>query len=157
MNARPVVIGVGNPWRRDDGVGHIVAIAASHRLADAVDVVRCEGEPTRLLDAWRRRPLAVVVDAVRSGAPPGTVHRWTDASRGIAPPRTSGSHAMGVADAIALGRALDQLPERLVVIGIEAGDTSDGEGLSASVAASVDKAVDAVVESCRAFRFVSAP
>ena len=41
-------------------------------------------------------------------------------------------------------RALDRLPERLVVVGIEAGDTGFGDGLSPRVAAAVAQAVDLI-------------
>ena len=63
-----MVIGVGNPSRRDDGVGWVVAAAAGRRLGETVDIRLCDGDPARLLDAWTDVELAVVVDAMRSGA-----------------------------------------------------------------------------------------
>ncbi len=130
MTSGVAVIGVGNPWRRDDGVGWAVAAAAGRRLGKVVDVVECDGEPSRLLDAWCELDVAVVVDAVRSGASPGTVHVWDDVPDLPVASSVTGSHALGIADAVALGRALDRLPTRLIVIGIEVDDTSSGQGLS---------------------------
>ena len=147
---RIALIGVGNTWRRDDGVAAVVLAAAAHRVPPDVELVETDGEPSRLIDAWTGVDLAVVIDAVSSAAAPGTIHVWRD-ERQIAGHRPStGSHALGVADAIALGRALHRLPRTLVVVGVEAGDTSPGYGLSPLVAAAVDEAVDRIVELVQA-------
>ena len=56
----------------------------------------------------------MLVDAVASGAPPGTLHRF-DASEDAVPARTfrSSTHAIGIAEAIELARALGRLPRRV--------------------------------------------
>ena len=144
MTTSVVVIGVGNPWRRDDGVGWAVADAARRRLRPAVTVLESDGEASRLLDAWADHDLAVVVDAVCSGAAPGTIHVWDrDAEMApTAPP--AGTHTLGLAEAIALGRALERLPARLVVVGVEASDTTAGHGLSPAVADAVNEVIDVI-------------
>ena len=63
----------------------------------------------------------LIVDAIRSGAPPGTVHR-VDASQAPVPERlrsSSSTHAIGVAEAIELARALGRLPAQVVLYGVE--------------------------------------
>ena len=59
--------------------------------------------------------------AVVSGAPPGTVHRFDAVSEraACARPPCRSTHALGLADAVELARALGRLPRRLVVFGIE--------------------------------------
>lgn len=144
MKSRTVIIGIGNPWRRDDGVGWAVAEAVGHRLGPVVEVVESDGEPTRLLDAWAGIDVAVVVDAVRGDGAPGKIHVWADTPELPSAPRSTGSHALGLADAVALGRALHRLPKRLIVIGVEAHETSPGHGLSSAVAGAVEEAVDVI-------------
>ncbi len=135
---RPVIIGVGNPMRRDDGVGPAVIAELHARSVDA-DLVTLDGEPTRLLDAWSGRDRAIVVDAVTSDSAVGTIHRIDVATDPIpAPPPAASSHGAGLAEAVELARALDALPGRLVVFGIEADNVSFGEGLSPAVEAAVD-------------------
>ncbi|MGI9646364.1 MAG: hydrogenase maturation protease, partial [Ilumatobacteraceae bacterium] len=73
---RPLVIGVGNRWRGDDGVGPRAVDALAARTGDGVDLVALDGEPTRMVDAWAGRSAVVVIDAVRAGGPPGTIHRF---------------------------------------------------------------------------------
>jgi len=141
-----VVIGVGNPMRRDDGVGWAVVDA----LADpacagepGVRLVRLDGEPARLVDAWTGAALAVVVDAARGSGAAGEVE-VEDPYGGRAEARPAvGSHALGVDDAVALGAALGRLPARLVLVRVLGADFGNGEGLSPAVAAAVPTAAAA--------------
>ncbi len=131
------VIAIGSPFRRDDGVGHVAAEDLRPLLPEA-DVLCLDGEPTRLVDAWAGRRLAVVIDAVRSGRPAGTLHRvevGVDAfpAAGMRP----STHGFGLAEAVALGDALDLRPDALIVYGVEPEDLSTGSGLSAPVRAAV--------------------
>jgi hydrogenase maturation protease len=127
-----VVIGVGNAARGDDAAGLI----AARRLGG----LEHEGDPVALLDVWRGAELAVVIDAVSSGAEPGTVHRF-DATSAPLPARLRGStssHALGLAEAIELGRTLGRLPGRLIVYGIEGERFEAGTELTPAVAAAVE-------------------
>lgn len=141
-----VVIGVGNEYRRDDGVGLAVAERLRGRVPAGVRVIDCEQEPSRLIDAWHGADAAVVVDAVASGAAPGTLHRF-DACAGPVPDRVfrSSTHAFGVSEAIELARVLGKLPGHVVVYGVEGGEFGAGEGLTASVEAAVEPAATAVL------------
>lgn len=141
----PVVIGVGNPFRRDDGVGPAVLDALRGRddLPPGTRLVESDGEPTRTILAWADASTAVLVDAVRTGAPPGTVH-LVDPESVPEGGRAGGSHALGPGEAVRLGRATGRVPDRLVLIGVEVVDTDMGTGLSAAVADAVDEVVDLV-------------
>jgi hydrogenase maturation protease len=147
---RPVVIGVGNPSRRDDGVGWVVATAVGRRLSAAVDVRWCDGEPGRLLDAWADADLVVIIDAMYRGGEPGAIQVLspTAAERARSNARL-GTHGLGVDQAVALGRALGRMPRSLVVVGIEGHDHAFGEALSAPVAGAVEPAVDLIASIVR--------
>lgn len=142
-----LVIGVGNAYRRDDGVGLAVAARLRGRVPAGVRVVDCEQEPSRLIDAWQGAQSALVVDAVESEAAPGTLHRF-DAAAGPLPAGVfrSSTHAFGVGDAVELARVLGRLPGRVVVYGIEGGEFAAGEGLSVPVRAAVEPAAQAVLD-----------
>jgi hydrogenase maturation protease len=145
--SRTVVIGVGNAFRGDDAAGREVAKRVQERLAGEVDVVVCELEPTRLVDAWEGADAAVLVDAVSSGAEPGTVHRF-DATSEPLPSREfrSSTHALGIGETIELARAIGRLPSRVVVFGIEGEVFGSGSGLSAHAEEGVERAVELVLE-----------
>ncbi len=77
MTARIVVAGIGNDVRRDDGAGTAVVRDVAARLGShAAGTLTCVaplGEPLDLLGVWDDCELAVVVDATRSGAAPGSI------------------------------------------------------------------------------------
>lgn len=140
-----VVIGVGNPLRGDDGVGLAIAARLAAGLPEGVRVERCEQEPSRLIDAWSGADAAVLVDAVSSGSPPGTIHRF-DATDAPVPAGVfrSSTHAFGLSDAIELSRALGSLPRRVVVYGVEGADFSAGAKLTAAALTAVDRVAAAI-------------
>lgn len=147
---RAVVIGVGNRWRGDDGVGPAVLDALRDQVGAGVELVESDGEPTRLLDAFAGGDQVVMIDAVKTGATPGTVHRFTSddlpAGMGIG----QSSHLVALVDTIAMGKLLGKLPDGLVVIGIEAIDFDHGTEMTTEVAAAVDDAAAAVLDEIRA-------
>lgn len=144
--ARPCVFGIGNPSRRDDGVGVWVARALAARLDDRADVRVLADDGFALVDALAGTQAALLVDAVQSGAAPGTVHRF-DALAGPLPAALlrCSTHLLGVAEAVELARALGQLPERLQVYGIEGADFGVGEGLSPAVVAAAEMLVEELI------------
>jgi hydrogenase maturation protease len=142
-----VVIGVGNRLRGDDAAGPAVADRVRAHAPQSVDVRICEQEPSRLLDALAGADVAFIVDAVSTGAAPGTLHRF-DASSEAVPSRElrSSTHALGVGVSLELARALGRLPGRTVVFGIEGSDFLAGGDLSRAVAEGVERAAASVLE-----------
>lgn len=154
-----LVIGVGNPYRRDDGFGLAVLSRLQDLALPGVSIVEESGEPAALIARWSGHPLVIMVDAVSSGAAPGSIHQlecgngiWDVGSR-----RSSAStHGLGVADAVELGGLLDQLPARLVILGVETQDVTNGTGLSTRVAAAVDPVVGKIAAMTAAVSGMSA-
>jgi hydrogenase maturation protease len=109
-------------------------------------VLDCADEPTRLLDLWGGLDTVVVVDAIATGSAPGTLHR-VDAGAGPLPRelRLASTHAMGVADALELGRAVGRAPHRVVVLGLEGARFGMGDEMSPEVAAGLDRLVAAAL------------
>jgi len=136
---------MGNPQRHDDGVGPTVARRLAPLVEGEVELVVLDGEATRLLDAWDGADVAVVVDAVRSGAEPGVVHRVQVGPDPVPHESAASTHGLGLAEAVELGRALGRLPRQLIVYGVEVADTAAGAGLSPAVEAALDDVVDQVL------------
>ena len=109
-------------------------------------MLECAEEPTRLLELWVDFDTVVVVDALRSGAAPGTLHR-VDVGGGPLPRelRLASSHALGIADALELGRTLGRAPRRVVVLGLEGGSFGIGDELTPEVEAGLDGLVAAAL------------
>jgi len=105
------------------------------------------GDPAQLMEAWAPARRACVVDAMVSGAPPGTVRRF-DAAAGPLPAEVLlvSTHALGAGAAIEMGRALGRLPAALVVYGVEGAAFAIGSGLSPAVAAGAAEAAARISE-----------
>jgi len=145
---KTVIIGVGNLYQSDDGVGLLVAQKLRGQVPSDVQVLEESGEGVALLEAWRGADVAFVVDAVRSGGSPGDIHfiEVRDEPLPVEMSRYS-SHARGVTQAIEMARAHNGLPPRLVLYGIEGGNFEAGMALSPEVA----KAANQVVASLLAY------
>jgi hydrogenase maturation protease len=143
-----LVIGVGNELRHDDGAGVEVARSLLDRARRAgIEVCETQGEPIGLLETWHARDAVVLVDTMRSGAPPGTICRL-DASHQPLPARLRGAsstHAFALDEAIELGRALGRLPRRVIVYAVEGRIFEAGVGLSDELDAIVPALADAVL------------
>src|SRR5512142_1763686 len=126
-----LVVGMGNEFRSDDAVGLVVARRISARRLPEVVVLEESGEGVALMERWKGARQAILVDAVSSGAKPGTIHRFDAHLRSI-PAKFfhSSTHSFGLAEAVELARALGELPPRLVVYGIEASRFTAGVALT---------------------------
>jgi hydrogenase maturation protease len=153
-----LVVGLGAADRGDDAVGGYVTRAVA-ALADPRLVVTEHADPTDLIEVWGGYDAVVVVDATCSGATAGAVHvlvtgagldplpeaAWARTGRG-------GTHAFGLAAAVELARVLGRLPQRLTVVGVEAGSFEPGAPLTPAVAAAVPDAVAAVLHAATQVR-----
>ncbi len=148
MTAGVVIIGMGNALLSDDGVGIAVAHAVAERLQYRTDLTVTElpAGGIRLMEAMAGYRRAVVVDAMLSGAVPGTVQRF-DPRDFVTTKNTFSSHDTDFATAFDLGRMAGvQLPEQVSFWGIEAREFDlFGERFTDEVAAALPLAVNQIV------------
>ena len=144
MTTDTLVIGIGNDFRRDDGVGIKVAQRIAERNLPGVRVVSGISEPAALLEVWSGAARAVVVDAATgANSTPGRIRRWTGPD--LETTAVVSSHAMGLAQTFALGQALARMPGELVVFTVDIVDTNHGMGLTPAVEAAVPELVGVIV------------
>ncbi|MEW6013769.1 MAG: hydrogenase maturation protease [Candidatus Zixiibacteriota bacterium] len=131
---RLLVIGVGNEFRSDDGVGLRIARELTSLLPPDTKIIQGSGEGASLIESWNGFDIVIIIDAVKSGALPGRIHR-IDASARTVPVNffNYSSHAFSVAEAIEVSRALGSLPSALIIYGIEGKSFSNGTELTPEV------------------------
>ena len=142
----PLIIGIGNEYRGDDGAGRLVARRLKEMASSGVDVVEASGESAGLMELWVGREKVWLIDAVESRQPPGMVHRLEAHSTEL--PREffhCSTHAFSVAEAVELARSLDLLPPEVVVYGIEGRWFEPGQKLTPEVAAAIDDAAQRIL------------
>lgn len=142
-----LVLGVGNVLMRDEGVGVHVARAIASDLPPITDGVRVVDGGTLGLDLLPMVSDAravVLIDAVDLRAEPGTVGVLRgDAVHGALGGHLS-PHQVGLGDLVAVGRLTGELPEHVVLVGIQPGAIEVGIELTTACAAAVPRAIDAV-------------
>lgn len=128
-----LVIGIGNPFRGDDAAGLAVArrirnVAAEERTTGTYD----------LMELWRDADDVVIVDAMRSGAPPGSV-RVFDADIPLPAEMFASTHTVGLREAVEMARTLGRLPAHLTIYGIEVENVKPGFRMSSAVRRAVER------------------
>lgn len=142
-----LIVGCGNPDRADDAAGPLVAA----RLRElGIDAHKRSGDMLAFMDEWSSEEEMTLVDAVVSGAAPGTITTW-DARRAALPPDcfACSTHAFGIAEAVELARALDRLPRSLTVYGIEGSHFKPGDPPSPEVADAVERLAQDIAAQTR--------
>lgn len=158
LNKRILVIGLGNPERCDDGVGVVVARRLQARAPDCVRVEQSGGDIMSLFEMWRGFDFVILIDAMKANDAIGSF-RWFDVSTCDLPEETfpeHSTHAFGLHQAIAMARALGELPRNAFVVGVQVGDFTTGSTLSVEVERSVDAVVASVLDRVMALEVAHA-
>jgi len=139
-----LIIGIGSEFRGDDEAGLRVARALySAELPPTVAVVEMKGDGAALMELWKGIPRVILVDAITAGLPTGSVIR-IDGRRELltASLFATSSHSFGVAQALAISLALDELPPAITLFGIQAGNLLIGSNVSPEVERAVRETSD---------------
>jgi hydrogenase maturation protease len=164
MTARPtrlLVLGLGNPLCRDDGLGVAAVARLLARWEPPPGAVVLDGGTLglSLLPHLEDAEDAILVDAIRDDAPPGTLVRLEGAEVGPAVEARLSVHQVGVADLFAAAALRGRLPPRLVLLGVVPAALDVAIGLSPEVGCRLPALLEAVVaEALRmGHRFLERP
>ena len=143
---KTLLVGVGNEYRSDDGIGLAVARAIREKLLPSVIVKEESGEGAALMEAWQGFQNVIIVDAVSSGAMPGTIFR-IDANKETVPITFFhySTHAFSVAEAVELAKVINTLPSRLLVYGIEGAAFTAGVKISSIVKEAANRVIEQIM------------
>lgn len=133
--ASTLVIGLGNLYRKDDGVGLFVARLIGELAPDHAIMIEGVTDTCALLEKWDGSRDVFIVDCTVSSGQAGRIYRF-DALNDEIPVQlfeSCSSHAINIVQAVDLARALDRLPRSLTVFGIEGHDFSPGTGMTPDV------------------------
>ena len=142
-----LVIGLGNSLRGDDGVGVCVAqILAAQALPDDVEVVDGGTQGLGIVNLMEGRQRVILVDAADVGIDSGEFVRFTlDEARLLGDDRHLSVHAAGLRDALLLAQALEVLPDKVVIFGVQPANLEWDSTLSPQVEAALPSLVAAVL------------
>ncbi|MFZ5432181.1 MAG: hydrogenase maturation protease [Calditrichota bacterium] len=145
---RRIILGCGNEFRGDDAAGVLAARRLLKMNLPDTEVRECSGEGAALMNAWEGFEETIIIDAAHGGLAEGEIREW-DVTRQPLPSawRSASTHSFGVIDAIELGRVMNRLPQRLIVIGIGGEHFEAGEPPSEKVKQAIDTVVQQLVSS----------
>jgi hydrogenase maturation protease len=141
-----VVLGLGNPIRTDDGVGvHAIRkLAAEDSLPPGVRIIEGGTLGLDLLPSLRGVKHLLALDAVDTGAAPGTLSRFADKELANLPISKS-VHLLGFADLLGTLNLLGDFPAEVALLGIQPESTDWGIKLTPAVDAAVNDLVEAAL------------
>jgi hydrogenase maturation protease len=145
------VLCLGNELVCDDGVGiRVGRILRALPLPAGVTVELRRALGLGLIDELAPGIELIIIDASRTGAPPGTVHIMDLSTTAAFSSNPYCCHGVGVAEVLRLAERLDPatLPLRTVVIGVEASQLDEyGLELTPTVQEAIPAAVEAVLRA----------
>ena len=117
---KAIAVGIGNLLRCDDGAG-IHAINILSKTTPELDTFELALGSIDLIEAILGYDFVYIIDAVKTGADPGTIFR-INLAKSDKHPEISYSHGVDLFTTLELGQTLypDEMPKNVIVYGIEA-------------------------------------
>jgi hydrogenase maturation protease len=148
MTGRPktVIMGAGNVLMGDDGIGvHVIkAMKEQGGLPDGVELIDAG---TATLDAFSMLEgvdRLIIVDAVKSGAAPGTIYRFSPEDVSQTSSRKISLHQMSLLETLRASKMLGVRPPDVTIIGVEPKTIAAETCLSKEIAAQIPKIIDTI-------------
>jgi hydrogenase maturation protease len=141
-----LLVGVGNILMGDDGIGVRIVHEIERRfsLPEGVEVLDGGTSGLELLSYFSDREQVIIVDAVESGLPPGTVVKVEGEDVPARFVTKISPHQLGISDVLAAARISGKLPQKMVLFGMEPKRVELRLDLSEEVGRNFEKLVDTV-------------
>jgi hydrogenase maturation protease len=152
---KALVLGIGNLLIGDEGVGcrTVEELNKRYHMPENVECIDGGTAGFELLPFLDDKDQVILVDALRNDMEPGTVMMVEDEYVPKAFLSSITPHQLGISDVLAAAQLEGNLPEKLVLFGVEPKQLDVGIKLSTEVEAGMEKIIDAVVEQLRNFGY----
>ena len=146
-----VLLGVGNVLMTDEGIGVqcVQTIERERLLPPHVQIIDGGTSTHELLGDLEDLDVLVIVDAVASGKPPGTIVRLEGTEIPMAFSHKMSPHQHGINDLLANLRLLGRAPKTVILLGAEPERIALGMELSPTLSKVLPQLVARVVEEIR--------
>ncbi len=140
-----LLLGIGNRFRSDDGLGSYVVRQINKKKIAGIDARELNGDFTNIIDILRDYQELFVVDACISGKQIGSYHVLDYKKKGL-PTEWSqcSTHGLGIAEGLQLASNLGVLPEKVTVYAIEAKNFDPGNQPSPEVLEAADRVINEI-------------
>jgi hydrogenase maturation protease len=142
-----LILGIGNILLKDEGIGvHVAQTMEGMSLPHDVEVMDGGTMGIDLLYYIEGREKVVVIDAIRAGDKPGTIYRFTDKNLAQKKDLLRTAHGIDITDAINTARLLGTKPDKIIFIGVEPEDISEGLELTPTIQQRIPKIIELVIK-----------
>jgi len=140
-----LILGVGNPFRRDDGIGPaVISRLQSENSLEGIDLVDGGTDGLALINYMQSYEKVLIVDAVDMSMAPGEARVFSpEEARLTITADALSTHGFGLAEVIGLMEKLE-LKTDLRIIGIQAKDVTFGEGISPEISAKMAEILELI-------------
>jgi hydrogenase maturation protease len=154
-----LVLGLGNVLLADDGLGAaaLARLERQYNLGDNVLVLDGGTLGMALLDRVAEAEDLIIVDAVRTDAPAGTLVRLDGADVGEAVRDRLSPHQVGVADLLDAARLIDRYPSKVTLLGLVPESLDLAVARSEPVNGGLDDLVEAIIREARSLGYEIVP
>ncbi len=144
-----LILGAGNPLRRDDGIGPAVirSLAAEKErgnIPPSINLLDGGTDGLGLIEYFKEYKRVILIDAVEMGMPPGSIKVFTpDEILFHTGADSLSTHGFGLPELVTLARNLEILPD-LTIVGIQPESIDFSIGLSPPVSAALEELTDSI-------------
>lgn len=145
-----LIVGIGNLLLKDDGFGiHAVRRIYELGVPEGVEVMDGGTSGLDLLTPFSRAKKVIVIDAVKGGGEPATVYRFSTDDVVFERMPVTSMHQLNLHEVIALARQTGNMPDEMIVYGIEPKAIELDLELSPELAAKLDKVCELVIQEAK--------
>jgi len=148
---KTLILGVGNLYRQDDGVGikviqKLIANRNNYDIPPMVSILDGGTEGLGLIEYFKDYEKIILVDAVEMQLPAGEIKVFLSEEAILTINSDSlSTHGFGIAEVLKLAKQLD-INSEIIIVGIQPQSLDFIKGLTKKVELAVDKVVDIILE-----------
>lgn len=144
---KALIIGIGNGFRKDDGIGLEIARLIKERDYPDLSVMESTGDITNYIDDFNEFELLIIADSIKNAADPGMsvridISELTDDFK-LSP--NISTHWPGIFETLKLASNIGVLPPKTIIFGVAGIDFSNGIGISPILSGSIQSIVDEII------------
>ena len=150
LRAKTLILGVGNILLRDEGIGvRVIEYLRQQTLPEGVEIVDGGTAGADLIDVLADRETVIVVDAVRSDKPAGTIVRFGPEEMQLQQDNPLSLHDLDIPQTLAMTHLLRCAPRDVICFGVVPECISPGLDLSETLAGLIPDISQIILDSAR--------
>lgn len=124
------IIGIGNPLKRDDGIGiHLIEKLRKEDISEDIDILDCGTGGMKLVHDLKDLDSVLIVDSVMFGGEPGESVFFTPEEIKSLKVQT-GTHDSDLFEILSISESMGEAPDKVIIMGIQPKQITFGEEIS---------------------------